>query len=131
MSRRPFYSPNAEKALLERWRADGRIRAVGALTCAGGAMSGKHLAGVLGMSPRGLRQFLVKDDLIVVEIREVQTDKGPRGETWYRLNMRALPPPPEAPPLRIEAPPKRAIRGPRGGNCGPVAGPGQLRESVA
>ncbi len=117
MARRPFYAPNAETALLERWRSDGRIRAVGALTCHGGLMSGKHLAGVLGISPRGLRQFLVKDDVITVEIHE--GNKG-SGETWYRLNMRALPPPTEAPPLRIAAP-KRPMTGPRPRNCGPVA----------
>ncbi len=55
-------------------------------------MSGAQLASVVGISARGLRQFLVKDDLIRVEIRA----RDGVGSTWYRLNM---PPCPEPPPL--------------------------------
>lgn len=118
------YAPNALDAVQDRWRNDGRIKALGALTYHGGIMRAKHLASVLGLAPRGLRQFLLRDDLIAIEMHEGPTG---RGEPWYRLNLSALPPPPEVPPLRL-TPPSRPLPGaPRLGNRGAVApaGPGR------
>lgn len=99
--RRQFYAPNTRTQNLNRWRSEARVRAIGALTCHGGLMSGAHLAALLGMSPRGLRVVIARDDLITVEIRQ---GKSGHGETWYRLNLAAMPPVPEPPPLRLEAP---------------------------
>ncbi len=115
-ARKAFYTPNGRDAVLDRWRSDGRIRAIGAITLSGGIISGIRLAAVIGVSPRGLRQLLRSDTVFVPEIRG--NDEG-RGETWYRLNLEALPevlpPPPLMATLRLTHSKRR--------NCDPVGKP--------
>lgn len=112
-------APNAQDATLARWRTDGRVRAIGALALAGGAMRGTDLAKILGISPRGLRTFLLKDDLIVAEINQDER-RSDRGCTWYRLNQAKLPPPPSPNPICIgeDRPPRKRLNF---GNRGAVA----------
>lgn len=123
VTRKQTSAPNSKQRLLAIWRRDGRMRAVGALSYYGGVLSGKRLASILGIPPRGLRPFLTGDPLFMPEIRE--SDEG-RGETWYRLNTNALPPPEQPPRLirAIQTAAPRRIQAPlhvdERDNCAPV-----------
>jgi len=100
MPKSPLYTPNSKRETLERWRRDGRLRAIGAIAHRGGTISGRELAAWLGVSPRALRQLLVKDNYFLVEYRAAP---GKRDEAWYRLAPQAVEPVKELPPLRREA----------------------------
>jgi hypothetical protein len=100
VTRKHFHAPNSRANVIANWRNEGRLRAIGSLTYYGGIISGKHLAAIIGVSPRGLRQMLRGDKIFMPEIRE--SEDG-RGETWYRLNVAALPTP-QPPPRLISAP---------------------------
>lgn len=121
VTRQRFHAPNSRKSMLDQWRRDGRVRAIGSLTYYGGLISGKRLAAIIGISPRGLRQMLRGDPVFSPEIRE--SDQG-RGETWYRLNHDALPPREEPPRLiRVLTPAAPRIAAPQpeeSDNCAPV-----------
>jgi hypothetical protein len=95
-----FYAPNSVKATMERWRVDGRVRAMGAICYRGGTISGKELAAILGVSPRALRHLLVKDGHFLVEYR---ANPGEKDEAWYKIRPASCEPPKELPPLRREA----------------------------
>ena len=99
MSARAFYAPNSRVETLDRWRRDGRMRAIGAITWRGGSISGKELAGILGVSPRALRHILVKDGHFSVEYR---AHPGAPDEAWYRIAPESVEPVP-LPPLRRES----------------------------
>lgn len=85
--RKTYFQPNAISTQTRRLHSDGVVRSIGLLTCHGGAMSGKTLAVLLGMSPRGLRRFFRGTPAIQPEIRDGESG---RGETWYRLDLAAL-----------------------------------------
>jgi len=113
MARRGFYAPNSKPSKLDGWRKDMVMRAVGAVALHGGTMAGRHLGGILGLSPRGLRNILIRPGSpFAVEIRMGERN---RGEAWYKLDQSRLPAPPAPPPLRLTA--NRAPVGPvqRGG----------------
>lgn len=75
------------------------MRAIGAITWRGGSISGKELAGILGVSPRALRQILVKDGYFRVEYR---AHPGLPDEAWYRVAPESVEPV-TLPPLRRES----------------------------
>ncbi len=95
-----FYAPNSKEEVLERWRKEGRMKAFGAITYRGGVISGKELAAVLGVSPRALRNLLIRDGHFLVEYR---AHAGSKDEAWYRIKPESIEPPKELPPLRREA----------------------------
>ena len=83
------------------------MRAFGAITWRGGCISGLELAGILGVSPRALRQLLVRDGSFLVEYR---SSKGDHGElAYYRIAQKALCPA-ELPPRVAMAPRQRQVR---------------------
>jgi hypothetical protein len=83
-------TPNSLPEHLDRWRRDGRMRAFGAITWRGGCISGLELAGILGVSPRALRQLLVRDGSFLVEYRSNKGDSG--SLAYYRIAQKALSP---------------------------------------
>lgn len=100
MKRKQFHTPKSRAATLQHWRSDEIMRAIGAVTLNGGAISGKALSAYLGVSPRGLRQMLVrKGSPFAVEIRVGENHKD---EAWYKLDPQALPAPKVLPRLRYE-----------------------------
>ena len=94
-----FYTPNSFDETLDRWRKEGRIKAFGAIAYRGGTISGKELAAILGVSPRALRNLLVRDGHFVVEYR---AKPGEKDEAWYRIRPESVEPVKELPPLRRE-----------------------------
>ena len=92
-----FYSPNSYDATLDRWRKEGRIKAFGAIAYRGGTISGKELAAILGVSPRALRNLLIRDGHFVVEYR---AHSGRKDEAWYKIMPSSIEPPKELPPVR-------------------------------
>ncbi len=100
-----FYDPNAKPKVIQRWKNDVQIRAMGAVIASGGTIQGARLAGILGVSPRALRELLVRDGTFLVDYRyrakECKGSKDRVDEAWYRINPERLPPPPaDLPPLR-------------------------------
>lgn len=95
-----FYAPNGKEATLDRWRKEGRMKAFGAITYRGGVISGKELAAILGVSPRALRNLLIRDGHFLVEYR---AQPGSKDEAWYRIKPSSIEPPKLLPPLRREA----------------------------
>lgn len=100
MSARAFYAPNGLDETLDRWRRDGRMRAIGAIAWRGGSISGKELAGILGVSPRALRNLLIRDGHFLVEYR---AHPGLKDEAWYRMKPESVEVPLNLPPIRREA----------------------------
>lgn len=100
MAGAPFYAPNGKDETLDRWRRDGRMRAFGAITFRGGTISGKELAAILGVSPRALRNLLIRDGHFLVEYRAAP---GHKDEAWYRVRPESIELPKELPPVRREA----------------------------
>jgi len=98
MAHKPYYQPNAQPAVLDRWRTQAIQTAIGAITCAGGEMKGDRLAAILGVSPRALRLILVNSGYFLVNYRATIGDKD---QSWYIINKDRIPPPPaDLPPLR-------------------------------
>lgn len=100
MTSSPFFAPNSKAATLERWRRDGRLRAIGAITLRGGSISGTELGAILGMSPRALRHILVRDGHFLVEYRAMPNQKD---QAWYRVRPDTIEVPINLPPIRREA----------------------------
>lgn len=73
------------------------MKAFGAIAYRGGTISGKELAAFLGVSPRALRNLLVKDGHFLVEYR---AKPGEKDEAWYKIKPTSVEPPKEMPPIR-------------------------------
>lgn len=97
---KPFYAPKSLGNTLACWRSETRIKAIGAITYRGGTISGKELGAILGVSPRALRNLLIRDGHFLVEYR---SDRCHRDEAWYRIKPEAMTAPEKLPPLRRAA----------------------------
>ena len=96
MARRKFCTPDARPEVIDRWRKERAILAIGALVAHGGLMRGTDLGRFVGVSPRGLAPFIKHARVIITEKRG---SPGQRPESWYRLDPKAMPPECQAPPI--------------------------------
>ncbi len=141
MSRRQFYAPNSKQNVLKGRQAAICQRAIEAAALHGGLINGIHLAGILGVSPRGLRQTLFAiDELRMLFTLEIREGNQHEGQNWYRLNLKAAPKQAKPPKLIcIKTPPPPRLTGSEirrlslakpiddDDNCAPVTKPIRVR----